>query len=160
MNSELSDEFQNRLSHEVKKAMGMGVVLFGLVSITMLAIPASVYKQTKIIEIMAIFLLLVAASACSSRIAGTRLHLAREAFKSQKYRDCLLLAKPFQEKVMMSSNLRFDRQGEATYMILVSADKTGDSILAARCNKYLLARPGLIFSDKAKAYKLKSDQTD
>jgi len=153
----LSEKYQSRLAHEAKKGCGMGVVLFTLVAVTMLAIPAWVYQKTKIIEFAAIFFLLIAASATSSRIAGTRLYLAREAFHEKNFEDCLILVKPFLEKMLISSNLRFDKQGEATYMIMVSADKTGNSALAKRCHKYLLARPGLPFSDKAKEYPLKSD---
>jgi len=158
INDDLSPEIQERLVHEVKKGCGMGVVMFFMVVVAMLAIPAQIYRQTRIIEMVAIFMLLLAGMAVSSRIAATRINLARECFQKENYQDCVNLCRPFLQKALTGSNLRFDRRGEATYILMVSADKTGDKILASRCQNYLKSRPGLGFSKKATEYKISKEK--
>lgn len=153
----MNPQIEERLAHEGKKGCGMIVISILLAIVFLFSVPTVWLGRTMIPEFVAVAIIVVSLQLFARRIAQTRLELAREPFQKKRYAEVVATLEPFLGKSLLWPNARFDKEGEALYMLAAALKAEGRESEARQVVQYLRTYRRGAYLEKANKLLPKSD---
>lgn len=150
----MSPEIREVLGKEYRKGCGFLVLCIGAVFVAIMALPGWFLKGNVLPEFIGAVLVLVAVHAYSKRIAFARLECARRAKKAKDWESVVELTEPFAQSGVLLNKSRFDKSGEAHYLLMEAYARLGRADAAMAVKQFLVRTRRSEWSEKAKGFRV------
>jgi hypothetical protein len=141
------------------KGVGAAVTVFALYLGAIAALGARTGEPAALaVDAAAVLGVLVVAQVYSRRVAERRVEAAREASRTGRFDQAIALLLPFAQAGRINLRSRFDRTGEAHFLLAQAARQEGEEDLFRYCLVFLLRFRRGDWADRAKGLQVSEDQ--